>query len=279
MSEEIEELDELSKEHIFSSQAEPTDIHSLPDNTKIQRFGPLVRIQHLVLIIVVNNQFFTGLPMYYSRASWAQWMFKHLGGVPTFGVLHRIGGVIFLSIVVMHACWLAYYLLVKKGQFYGERSMLPRLEDAHQLIGHIKYALGRGSEPKWSRFAWYDKFGWIGVFWGSVVIGLPGLILFAKDYAVALPLPPQVFNIATILHADEAILAMGFLFIFHWYNTHWMPGKFPMSAVIITGMLTKKEMEEERPAEFEALAKDPQWLAKRLEHPDTRISTKRFPSK
>lgn len=255
------------------------DMESLPDDAKIQRFGPFARSLHMVLIIFVNIQFFTGLPLYYSRASWAQWMFREVGGVPNMGYLHRIGGIMFLSVVFLHACWLIYYLIVKKGQFYGERSMVPRPKDLFQLIEHIKYVLGRGDEPKFGRYGWPDKFGWIGVFWGSMIIGIPGLMLLTKDYLPAWLLPPQTFNVVTVLHSDEAILAIGFLYVFHWFNVHWSPDAFPINTVVYTGMLTKKEMEEERPAELELLANDPEWLAERLESDETVVSTKQFPSK
>jgi hypothetical protein len=55
-----------------------------------------------------------------------------------------------------------------------------------------------------------------------------------------------MFNVATILHSDEALLATGFIFTVHFFNTHGRPEKFPMDFVIFNGQLNKHEFVEER---------------------------------
>jgi hypothetical protein len=62
-----------------------------------------------------------------------------------------------------------------------------------------------------------------------------------------------MFNIATVVHGEEALLAVGFIFTIHFFNGHLRPEKFPMDSVIFTGRVTVKEMEEERPDEYERL--------------------------
>mgnify|MGYP003336957914 CR=1 FL=1 len=52
-------------------------------------------------------------------------------------------------------------------------------------------------------------------------------------------LPGWAFNVATIVHSDEALLATGFIFTVHFFNTHGRPEKFPMDPVIFTGRLTE----------------------------------------
>lgn len=59
-------------------------------------------------------------------------------------------------------------------------------------------------------------------------------------------LPGWVFNVATIIHTDEALLATGFIFTVHFFNTHGRPEKFPMDFVIFNGELPKEEFIEER---------------------------------
>ncbi len=241
------------------------DARSLPKDTEIKRFGPVHRIMHMVLILAVSVQFFTGIPLRYSRASWAQWMIAKAGGVPTMGLLHRIGGLIFLTIVLMHLSWLIYYVFIKKGQWYGAKSMVFRLEDLRNVRDNIKYMLGLGPEPRFSRYNYLDKFGWFAVFWGSTIIGGSGLLLLTKNYVVTLGyLPAQTFNFATIIHSDEGILALGFIFIVHWYGAHWNPAVFPINTVVFDGIQTKEEMQHERPAEWDLLEKEPEWLEERL---------------
>jgi hypothetical protein len=64
-----------------------------------------------------------------------------------------------------------------------------------------------------------------------------------------------VFNIATVIHGEEALLAVGFIFTIHFFNSHLRPEKFPMDSVIFTGRVTVQEMEEERPDEYARLVK------------------------
>ncbi|HAD04487.1 MAG TPA: cytochrome C, partial [Desulfuromonas sp.] len=50
----------------------------------------------------------------------------------------------------------------------------------------------------------------------------------------------------TIVHSDEALLATGFIFTVHFFNTHFRPEKFPMDFVIFNGQVSKHEFIEER---------------------------------
>ena len=59
-------------------------------------------------------------------------------------------------------------------------------------------------------------------------------------------LPGWVINIAMIVHSDEALLAAGFIFTFHFFNTHFRIEKFPMDTVIFSGRISKTEMLHER---------------------------------
>ena len=59
-------------------------------------------------------------------------------------------------------------------------------------------------------------------------------------------LPGWVFNVATIVHSDEALLATGFIFTVHFFNTHGRPEKFPMDFVMFNGQVSKHELLEER---------------------------------
>jgi len=59
-------------------------------------------------------------------------------------------------------------------------------------------------------------------------------------------LPGWAFNVATIVHSDEALLATGFIFTVHFFNTHGRPEKFPMDFVIFNGEMAKEEFIEER---------------------------------
>jgi hypothetical protein len=65
--------------------------------------------------------------------------------------------------------------------------------------------------------------------------------------------PGSWFNVALLLHGDEALLAVWFIFTIHFFNTHLRPGSFPMDKVIFTGRQTENELAEKHPAEYERL--------------------------
>ena len=62
-----------------------------------------------------------------------------------------------------------------------------------------------------------------------------------------------MLNIAAIVHSDEALLASGFIFTVHFFNTHFRPSKFPIDTVIFTGRFPKYELVEERPEQYKRM--------------------------
>jgi hypothetical protein len=67
-------------------------------------------------------------------------------------------------------------------------------------------------------------------------------------------MPGWIINIALVVHSDEALLAAGFIFTFHFFNTHFRLEKFPMDTVIFSGRISKTEMLHERKRWFDRLA-------------------------
>jgi hypothetical protein len=87
-----------------------------------------------------------------------------------------------------------------------------------------------------------------------VVIGFTGATLWFPEFFTQL-LPGWFINVATIIHSDEALLATGFIFTVHFFNTHLRPEKFPMDIVVFTGRMPLEELKRDKPAEYEALVK------------------------
>jgi cytochrome b subunit of formate dehydrogenase len=105
--------------------------------------------------------------------------------------------------------------------------------------------VGLGPQPRFDHFTYWEKFDYWAVFWGMGIIGGSGLMLWFPEF-FGLFLPGWMFNVATIIHSDEALLATGFIFTVHFFNTHGRPEKFPMDFVIFNGQMTKEEFIEER---------------------------------
>ena len=84
------------------------------------------------------------------------------------------------------------------------------------------------------RWTYWEKFDYWAPFWGVTIIGGSGLMLWFPDVTASI-LPGWVFNVATIAHGEEAVLAAVFLFTVHFFNNHFRPDKFPLDIVMFTG--------------------------------------------
>ena len=100
--------------------------------------------------------------------------------------------------------------------------------------------------PRFDRFSYWEKFDYMAVFWGVTVIGLSGLIMWFPE-TVAYVLPGWSVNVAHVVHSDEALLAAGFIFTVHFFNSHFRPEKFPLDPVMFSGSISEAELEHERP--------------------------------
>jgi len=142
----------------------------------------------------------------------------------------------------------------ERGMFWGPDSMVPQPRDVLDAWAQIKWFAGRGPRPRFEHFAYWEKFDYWAVFWGMGIIGGSGLLLWFPEF-FGLFLPGWMFNISMLVHGEEALLAVGFIFTIHFFNSHLRPDKFPMDVVIFTGRVSEEEFIVERPAELERLVR------------------------
>ena len=186
--------------------------HNHEEDTFFFRFSVLHRLFHLVVLVSFTLLALTGLPLKFSSCTLSQWLMVLLGGVENAAAIHRCMGIITFGYVILHIVWLCYYKLVLKGSLFGPESMMPRFKDLQDLVQSIKYFLGQGKPPKFERFTYWEKFDYLAVFWGVPVIGLSGLVVWFPEYFSRF-LPGEFLNMAYVIHSDEAIMAVGFIFV------------------------------------------------------------------
>ncbi len=198
----------------------------------------------------------TGLSLKFSYTAWASTLSHILGGFETTGYIHRAAAILMVGIFVTHLTDLARRKkregLSWKGMLTGPDTMLPTFKDAKDAWRSIKWFLGFGPRPDYGRWTYWEKFDYFAVFWGVFVIGSTGLMLWFPELFTRL-LPGWLINIATIIHSDEALLAVGFIFTVHFFNTHLRPEKFPMDIVVFTGRMPVDELKRDKPAEYDKL--------------------------
>jgi cytochrome b subunit of formate dehydrogenase len=243
---------------------------------QFQRFTRLNRALHVVMIVSFVSLALTGMTLKFSYTGWAR-MISHLfGGFESAGYVHRVGAVFMIGTFLTHVIDLYRRKRHEYGSWrallFGPDTMLFNGRDLREFIGSIKWFLGRGPRPRYGRWTYWEKFDYFAVFWGMTVIGSTGLMLWLPELFTRV-LPGWFINVAAIIHSDEALLAVGFIFTVHFFNTHLRPEKFPMDLVIFTGRMPLEEFKEDKPAEYEALVKSGE-LEKHLVEPYPPIVTR-----
>jgi len=223
---------------------------------QFQRFTPLYRALHVTMILCFISLAVTGMTLKFSYTRWASVLSHLLGGFETAGYLHRAAAVVMIAIFITHLADLVARKRRErrswKDMVFGPDTMLPNLKDLADLIGSLKWFLGRGERPRFGRWTYWEKFDYFAVFWGIAIIGSTGLTLWFPTLFTRI-FPGWLLNVATIIHSDEALLATGFIFTVHFFNTHLRPEKFPMDIVVFTGRMTVEELKHDKPLEYEAL--------------------------
>ena len=220
----------------------------------VRRFSNMQMATHVTIVTSFLLLAATGLPLKFAESPWAPGLMKLVGGAQTAGYLHRLAAIVTFGYFAWHLGALAYAWVVNKqrGFFWGPRSMVPQPRDLLDLWAMTKYFLYIGPRPKFDRFTYWEKFDYMGVFWGVAVIGISGLVLWMPTLATTL-MPGWVLNAAYVIHSDEALLATGFIFMFHFFHTHLRPEAFPMDTVVFTGRMPLEAFKEERPLEYQRM--------------------------
>ncbi len=221
-----------------------------------QRFTPFQRMLHMVMLLSFFTLAITGMVLKFSYTGWAQFTASIIGGFVTTGVLHRVGAITLLAIFAVHL-WDVKRQKERSGKswrqvVFGADSLVFNRNDLTEFIGSWKWFLGFGPRPRYGRYTYWEKFDYFAVFWGMIVIGISGLMLWFPELFTYV-LPGRSINIATIIHSDEALLAVAFIFTVHFFNTHFRLDKFPMDPVIFTGRVALDELKHDKPKEYEKL--------------------------
>ncbi len=213
---------------------------------------------------------FTGLPLRFHYANWTKDVLGFIGGVEVSTFLHRFFAIITFAYAGYHLGYLIYRIVFQKqiGLLAGPMSMVPRPKDFTDLYHQIRWFLYFGKPAKLDRWTYWEKFDYFAVFWGIPVIGLSGLMLWFPGFFTSF-LPGYVLNMAKIVHSEEALLAVGFIFVFHFFHTHLRPESFPMDMVMFSGRLPLERFKLERPEEYERLRESGQ-LESRLAGPPSK---------
>ncbi len=219
---------------------------------KYLRLTVAQRLQHAALALSFSGLVLSGMPLRYADIVWVRQLYLFLGGMVVMRVVHRVCGVIMIATWIWHTIYLLYRWK-KAGFSLNSWTMFPTRKDFRDFFATALYYLHLTNElPKYDRFHFKEKFDYFAVYWGMPIMVLSGLVLW---FPVALGniLPETAVSAALIAHSDEAVLAFLAIVMWHLYNTHFHPERFPMNPVWLTGTLTEEEMARDHPLELERL--------------------------
>ncbi|HSY02714.1 MAG TPA: cytochrome b/b6 domain-containing protein [Acidobacteriaceae bacterium] len=219
-----------------------------------RRFTLGQRYLHAVLFTTFLGLAGTGLPLRFSSTIWAMRFARLTDGFGTILFFHKFCALILSIAFLIHLRDIVVRGLMsrEKGIFWGPTSMVGNWKDVKDLFGHMRWFLGLGPKPKFERYAYWEKFDYWAVFWGMVVIGFSGYAMWFAPFFARF-LPGWALNAALVIHSEEGLLAILFIFSIHFVNTHLRPDSFPMDMVIFTGRESEEEFKNRRPDEYKRM--------------------------
>ena len=223
----------------------------------IKRFSRAQRYLHAVLFTTFLGLAATGLPLRFSESIWARGLASFVGGFGAILFVHKFCAIVLTGAFLVHVkdIFMRAFVHHEKGVFWGNTSMVGNWKDVKDLLGHLRYFVGLGPKPRFERYAYWEKFDYWAVFWGMIVIGFSGYAMWFAPFFARF-LPGWALNAALVIHSEEGLLAILFIFSIHFVNTHLRPGSFPMDMVIFTGVESEAEFQHKRPLEFARMLKE-----------------------
>jgi cytochrome b subunit of formate dehydrogenase len=218
------------------------------------RFTRAQRYLHAALFSSFLGLAGTGLPLRFSESIWARGLAKGVGGFGAILFFHKFCALVLTVAFLIHLKEIVTRGIIhrEKGIFWGATSMVANWKDVKDLFGHIRWFLGLGPKPRFDRYAYWEKFDYWAVFWGMIVIGFSGYAMWFAPFFARF-LPGWALNAVLVIHSEEGLLAILFIFSIHFVNTHLRPDSFPMDLVVFTGVESEEEFKTKRPQEYERL--------------------------
>jgi thiosulfate reductase cytochrome b subunit len=199
----------------------------------------------------------TGFSRLFITTGWGKKLSYVFGGYETALTIHTWVGVLMIVAFVVHTIFLLTRIkwgnLVKS--IFGPDSLVPNLYDVKHLWQRTLWIFGLGAPPRLNRWTYWEKFDYWAVYWGLPLLAITGLMLM-YPLLTSRVLPGWSLNIAALLHKAEAILAISYIFIVHFFIGHLRPSSFPMNEGMFSGSVPLEEAMEEKPAWIERLKEE-----------------------
>ena len=225
--------------------------------SRIKRFSITDRLFHIFLMITFLIQTATGFSRMFITTGWGK-KFSHVfGGYETALAIHTWVGILMMVGFAVHTIYLLTRIEWQNlgKSIFGPDSLFPNLYDVKHLWQRTLWIFGLGAPPRLNRWAYWEKFDYWAVYWGLPLLAITGLMAMYPMVTSSI-LPGWSLNIAAFLHRAEAILAISYIFIVHFFIGHLRPTSFPMNEGMFSGSVELEEAMEEKPAWIDRLKEE-----------------------
>ncbi len=215
----------------------------------IPRMDVSQRMQHAILAISFILLAITGFALKFPDS----WVAKVMGSSEVFrSWSHRVAGVVLLGVGAYHI----YYILFKREGRRLVKDLWPVTKDITDLADNAKYLSGLSKEKaRIGRFGYAEKMEYWAVVWGTIIMGVTGLMIWFK-VDVTHFLPRWLVDVALTIHYYEAILACLAIIVWHFYHVMFDPDVFPLNWAVWNGKVSKHWHEDEHPLDTSAVASE-----------------------
>lgn len=212
----------------------------------IPRMSINQRVQHWMLLTSFIVLVITGFALEYPDG----WLGVLAGGSETVRrIIHRIAAVVMMVVGVYH---LIYVVAYKEGRQWLW-DMLPAWKDFTDLWQNFLYfVFKKGEKPKFARFRYADKAEYWAVVWGTILMGLTGLMIWFKVGIFSF-LPRWAVDIAIAVHFYEAVLATLAIIVWHFYHVIFDPDVYPLNWAFYDGKMSEEMFKEEHEQAWEEM--------------------------
>jgi formate dehydrogenase gamma subunit len=217
-------------------------------NLTVLRMSLSQRLQHVILAVSFIALAVTGFALKFPDS----WIGKAMGSSEMFRRWsHRIAGVVLLVAGAYHVI----YLLTTRDGRQLLKDFLPATKDIKDVTDSARYLTGlSATKPKIARFGYAEKMEYWAVIWGTIIMGVTGLVIWFK-MDVTKFLPRWAVDVALTIHYYEAILACLAIVVWHFYHVIFDPDVYPLNWACWNGKVSKHWQEEEHPLEGMPAAK------------------------
>lgn len=207
----------------------------------ILRMSPSQRHQHLVLLLSFVVLAVTGFALRFPDS----WLFLVLGTEEVRRWLHRASGLVLLGVGVWH---LLYLVAKAEGRRLWHDLQL-RPQDWRDLKANVRHLAGRSPHrARFGRFGYPEKIEYWAVIWGTIIMGVTGLMIWLK-VDVTRFVPRWVVEVAITVHYYEAILACLAIAVWHFYHVIFDPDVYPANWAWLDGRVSPEWHRHEHPLE------------------------------